>query len=41
VEVGGLEFRHNNGENPYVFRDTILKMLLAKTLPYAKLITTR
>jgi hypothetical protein len=25
-------------ENPYMFRDAMLKMLLAETLPYAKLI---
>jgi transposase-like protein len=33
-----LEFRHNNRENPYMFRDAMLKLLLAETLPYAKLI---
>jgi hypothetical protein len=26
------------GENPYMFRDAMLKLLLAETLPYAKLI---
>ena len=41
VEVGSLEFRHNNRENPYMFRDAMLKLLLAETLPYAKLITDR
>jgi transposase-like protein len=33
-----LEFRYNNRENPYMFRDAMLKMLLAETLPYARLI---
>ncbi len=32
-----LEFRYNR-ENPYMFRDAMLKLLLAETLPYAKLI---
>ncbi len=34
-----LEFRFNNRENPYMFRDAMLKMLVAETLPYKKLIT--
>ena len=29
-----LEFRYNNRENPYMFRDAMLKLLLAETLPY-------
>jgi transposase-like protein len=33
-----LEFRFNNRENPYMFRDVMLKLLLAETLPYKKLI---
>jgi transposase-like protein len=33
-----LEFRFNNRENPYMFRDAMLKLLLAEPLPYAKLI---
>jgi len=33
-----LEFRFNNRENPYMVRDAMLKVLLAETLPYAKLI---
>jgi transposase-like protein len=33
-----LEFRFNNREYPYMFRDAMLKLLLAETLPYAKLI---
>jgi transposase-like protein len=32
-----LEFRFNNRENPFMFRDAVLKLLLAETLPYAKL----
>jgi transposase-like protein len=28
-----LEFRFNNRENPYMFRDAMLKLLLAETLP--------
>jgi len=34
----GFEFRFNNRENPYMFRDAMLKLPLAETLPYAKLI---
>ncbi len=33
-----LEFRYNNRENPYMFRDAMLKLVVAETLPYAKLI---
>jgi transposase-like protein len=33
-----LEFRFNNRENPYMFRDAMLKLVVAETLPYAKLI---
>jgi transposase-like protein len=33
-----LEFRFNNRENPFMFRDAMLKLLLAETLPYAKLV---
>jgi transposase-like protein len=33
-----LEFRFNNRENPFMFRDAMLKLLLAETLPYEKLI---
>ncbi len=32
-----MAFRFNNRENPYLFRDTILKLLEAEALPYAKL----
>ena len=34
-----LEFRFNNRENPYLFRDAMLKLVVAETLPYAKLIS--
>ncbi|MDQ3639156.1 MAG: IS1595 family transposase [Actinomycetota bacterium] len=33
-----LEFRFNNRENPYMFRDALCKLLVANCLPYAKLI---
>lgn len=33
-----LEFRFNNRENPYMFRDALCKLLVAENLPYAKLI---
>ncbi len=36
--VDELEFRFNNRENPYMFGNAMLKLLLAETLPYAKLI---
>jgi hypothetical protein len=43
VEEGGglrgLETRLNNRENPFMFRDAMLKLLLAETPPYAKLIS--
>jgi hypothetical protein len=29
---------YDNRENPFTFRDAMLKLLLAETLPYAKLI---
>jgi transposase-like protein len=32
-----LEFRYNNRENPHMFRDALCKLLVAETLPYAKL----
>jgi transposase-like protein len=34
-----LEFRFNNRENPYHFRDAMGKLLISENLPYAKLIT--
>lgn len=32
-----LEFRFNNRENPHMFRDALCKLLVAGSLPYAKL----
>ena len=34
-----LEFRFNNRENPHMFRDAMCKLLVANSLPYAKLIS--
>src|SRR5215210_7293940 len=33
-----LEFRFNNRDNPHQFRDAMRKLIVAETLPYAKLI---
>jgi transposase-like protein len=33
-------FRFNNRENPYLFRDTLLRLLDAETLPYKELIAS-
>ncbi len=33
-EVG---FRYNNHRNPYLFRDTLLKLLESESLPYSQL----
>lgn len=33
-----LEFRFNNRENPFLFRDAMLKLVVADNLPYTKLI---
>jgi transposase-like protein len=33
-----LEFRFNNRENPFMFRDAMLKLVVADNLPYARLI---
>ena len=33
-----LEWRFNNRENPYLFRDTLLKLIQAENLPYQDLI---
>ncbi len=35
---GRYELTARNRENPYMFRDAMLKLLLSETLPYAKLI---
>jgi transposase-like protein len=32
-----LEWRFNNRKNPYLFRDTLVKLLTAESLPYQKL----
>ena len=32
-----LEWRFNNRENPYLFRDTLLKLIKSDNLPYEKL----
>ena len=33
-----MEFRYNNRNNPYLFRDTLLKLSGAGTLPYEELV---
>jgi transposase-like protein len=33
-----MAFRLNNRENPYLFRDTLLRMIDGETLPYAELV---
>jgi transposase-like protein len=33
-----MAFRFNNRENPYLFRDTLLRMIDGETLPYAELV---
>ena len=35
--LGEFEFRFNNRKNPYLFRDTLIRLLEAKTLPYEQL----
>jgi transposase-like protein len=32
-----LEWRFNNRDNPYLFRDTLLKLIRSDNLPYDKL----
>ncbi|MGE0445679.1 MAG: IS1595 family transposase [Vicinamibacterales bacterium] len=32
-----FEFRYNNRKNPYMFRDTLLRVMSASALPYDKL----
>ena len=34
-----LEWRFNNRENPYLFRDTLLKLIKSENLPYQKLVS--
>ncbi len=36
-----MAFRFNNRQNPYLFRDTILKLLNASTFPYRQLVQKR
>ena len=33
-----FEFRHNNRKNPYLFRDTLLKLIASPKMEYRKLI---
>jgi len=33
-----MAFRFNNRENPYLFRDTLLKLIHSENLPYQALI---
>jgi hypothetical protein len=33
-----FEWRFNNRQNPYLFRDTVLRLLAADALPYKELI---
>ena len=32
-----ISFRFNNRDNPYLFRDTLLKLIGAENLPYSEL----
>ena len=34
-----LEWRFNNRDNPYLFRDTLLKLIQAENLPYHDLVS--
>lgn len=34
-----LEWRFNNRDNPYLFRDTLFKLIKSGNLPYQELIT--
>lgn len=36
-----LEWRFNNRDNPYLFRDTLLKLIKSENLPYGQLIQPR
>jgi len=33
-----IAFRFNNRDNPYLFRDTLLKLIGAENLPYQELV---
>ena len=39
--VDEMEWRYNNRENPYLFRDTILKLIEGDALPYKELIAAK
>jgi hypothetical protein len=32
-----FEFRYNNRKNPYLFRDTLIRLMKGNALPYDKL----
>ena len=34
-----MAFRYNNRKNPYLFRDTLMKLIGAESLPYQQLIS--
>ena len=34
-----LEWRFNNRDNPYLFRDTLLKLIKSENLPYRDLVS--
>jgi transposase-like protein len=36
-----MAFRFNNRENPYLFRDTLLRMIEGETLPYVELVAEK
>ena len=36
-----LEWRFNNHENPYLFRDTLIRLLRAEILPYQVLVDSQ
>jgi transposase-like protein len=36
-----MEWRYNNRDNPYLFRDTIVRLVAGDTLPYRELVATR
>jgi len=38
VYLDELEWRFNNRENPYLFRDTLLKLISSENLPYQDLV---
>ena len=37
--IDEMEFRYNNRNNPYLFRDTLMRLVGAENLPYQELIT--